>query len=60
MGLDLASVPNFTITDEAKLLLEKMNVARTEKDYTTSDALRKELESLGYTVEQTSEGAMLK
>lgn len=60
LGLGLASVPNFTITDEAKLLLEKMNIARTEKDYAVSDALRKELEALGYTVEQTPEGAILK
>ncbi len=60
LGLNLASVPAFTISPEAQELLEKMKRARAEKDYTTSDAIRKELEALGYTVEQTATEILLK
>lgn len=59
LGLNLANTPAFFISDEAKKLLEKMNEAREEKDYKTSDEIRNELESLGYKVEQKSEGAVL-
>lgn len=59
-GLKLDSIPAFTISSEAQVLLEKMKMAREEKDYDTSDAIRKELETLGYTVEQTSTEIILK
>ena len=36
-----------------------MNIARENKNYEKSDNLRKELESLGYTVEQRSDGTVL-
>lgn len=60
LGLDLVNVPAFSISSEAQALLEKMRLARAEKDYTTSDAVRKDLESLGYTVEQTATEIVLK
>lgn len=60
LGLGLTDVPPFYITEEAKDMLEKMNTARIAKDYTTSDSIRKELEELGYTVEQTADGGVLK
>lgn len=60
LGLDLANVPAFTISTEAQELLKKMKLARSEKDYSTSDAIRKELEALGYTVEQTATEILLK
>jgi cysteinyl-tRNA synthetase len=59
LGLGLENVPTFTITQEAQTLLEQMNAAREQKDYATSDDLRKKLELLGYTVEQTKEGTFL-
>ncbi|MDQ5931228.1 MAG: cysteinyl-tRNA synthetase [Patescibacteria group bacterium] len=59
LGLNLSSVPEFSISDEAKNLLEKMKVARENKDYTTSDAIRAELEKLGYKVEQSTQGIVL-
>lgn len=59
LGLNLASVPKFVITDEAKELMLKRDNARREKDFETSDALRKELEMLGYEVLDTAEGTRL-
>lgn len=59
LGLGLKDIQEIEITDEAKMLLEKMNEARAQKDYAASDAIRAQLESLGYTVEQTSEGTRL-
>lgn len=60
LGLDLVNVPTFSISAEAQELLEKMKLARAEKDYSTSDTIRKELEALGYTVEQTATEILLK
>ncbi|HRH24838.1 MAG TPA: cysteine--tRNA ligase [Candidatus Paceibacterota bacterium] len=59
LGLNLKDTPAFEITEKAKGLLEKMNEARANKDYGRSDTLREELESLGYSVEQTPDGAVL-
>jgi cysteinyl-tRNA synthetase len=59
LGLNLKDTPVFEITEKAKDLLEKMNEARANKDYGRSDTFREELESLGYSVEQTSDGAVL-
>jgi cysteinyl-tRNA synthetase len=59
LGLDLASVPAFSISGKAQTLLEKMNLARAEKDYATSDMIRDELATLGYNVEQTASGTTL-
>jgi cysteinyl-tRNA synthetase len=59
LGLDLKNTPQLVISEEAKKLLEQRNHARAQKDFVTSDALRKELESLGYEVIDTSEGTQL-
>jgi cysteinyl-tRNA synthetase len=59
LGLDLASTPEFSISEEATILLEKMKLARENKDYSTSDAIRSELEALGYKVEQNAQGISL-
>ncbi|MCC7436690.1 cysteine--tRNA ligase [Candidatus Nomurabacteria bacterium] len=59
LGLKLSEVPEFKITKEVKILLEKMSLAREQKDYGTSDKIREELEKLGYKVEQTSLGINL-
>lgn len=60
LGLDLSNVEAFTVSKEAEDLLMAMNEARQNKDYATSDILRKELESLGYKVEQTPTGTVLR
>ncbi len=59
LGLNLADVTPFTVTDEARDLLEKMKTAREQKDYVTSDTLRDQLTTLGYKVEQSPEGITL-
>ncbi len=51
----IASVP-----EEAQILIDKRNEARKNKDYEASDNLRKELETLGYEVLDTSEGTTLR
>jgi cysteinyl-tRNA synthetase len=59
LGLNLASVPKFTITEEAQELIKKRDEARINKDYTTSDEMRVKLETLGYEVLDTAEGTKL-
>lgn len=59
LGLDLINTPKFVISDEAKSLVEKRNKARAEKDWSTSDELRKELEQMGYEVLDTDNGTEL-
>lgn len=59
MGLDLINTPKFVISDEAKDLMKKRDEARANKDFKTSDNIRKQLEDMGYTVLDTKEGTML-
>ena len=59
LGLGLKDVPAFSVSTKASELLDAMNKARDEKDYKKSDLIRQELESMGYKVEQTQNGAIL-
>jgi cysteinyl-tRNA synthetase len=59
LGLNLKDVPKFSISDEAQSLLEQMKAAREQKDYATSDSIRDHLITLGYKVEQGSDGITL-
>lgn len=59
LGLDLASVPLFKITDEAQKLVAARNDARANKDYARSDELRTQLIALGYDVLDTDSGTIL-
>lgn len=59
LGLDLAHVEKFIITDEAQALVHARDEARTQKDYARSDTLRGQLEALGYTVSDTPHGTVL-
>ena len=59
LGLGLKDVPAFHITDEANNLIIERDKARAEKDYITSDELRKKLEALGYEVFDTPTGTTL-
>lgn len=59
LGLDLSSVPPFSISDEAQALVTARDQARKEKDFATSDRLRTALTDLGYEVLDTSEGTLL-
>lgn len=59
LGLDLASVEKFVVSDEAQMLVHARDEARINKDYARSDSLRNQLEALGYTVLDTSDGTVL-
>ncbi len=49
-----------TVPDDVKAIAEKRFVARQNKDWATSDALRAELDALGYTVLDSKTGYELK
>jgi cysteinyl-tRNA synthetase len=51
--------PTAVIPQEVRQLAEKRNIARTQKDFTTSDALRERIAELGYIVEDSSDGYTL-
>jgi len=59
LGLDLANVPKFVISDEAKDLVNKRDQARADKDFKASDELRAALVALGYSVLDTKDGTKL-
>ena len=59
LGLNLQSVEKFSITDKAGRLVIERDLARASKDYALSDKLRSDLEALGYTVLDTTEGTKL-
>jgi cysteinyl-tRNA synthetase len=59
LGLGLVNIKEFTISPEATELLERMKEAREQKNYELSDSLRKNLESLGYKVEQNKDTIIL-
>ncbi|MEN9405602.1 MAG: hypothetical protein RLY47_561 [Candidatus Parcubacteria bacterium] len=56
LGLKLDEVVTFEIPTEVSELAEKREAARLAKDWTTSDTLRKELQDLGFDVEDTASG----
>ncbi len=56
LGLKLDEVTTLEIPPEVSALAEKREAARNAKDWATSDALRKELQDLGFDVEDTSSG----
>jgi len=54
-----ALVEEDAIPERVKTLLEAREAARKERDWHRADSLRKEIEALDYTVEDTSTGARL-
>ena len=46
--------------DNIKTLIEERDQARKEKDYKTSDAIREQLEKMGYEVKDTEKGTQIK
>ncbi|MEK7167814.1 MAG: DALR domain-containing protein, partial [Patescibacteria group bacterium] len=59
-GLDLGKIEKMKISEEVKSLAEKRLKARQEKDWEESDSLRKEIEDLGFLIEDSKEGYELK
>ena len=54
------NLPKVSVPEEVVALAEKMQQARLVKDYQTADALRNEIDKLGFTVLNTREGYQLK
>lgn len=61
LGLELDKYLGKTleIPDHVKKLVSERETARQNKDFAKSDALRKEIEKLGYEVQDTPEGSIL-
>lgn len=55
-GLNLNTFTNIIIPEEIIALAEVRELARKEKDFAKSDALRKEIEDRGYILKDTAEG----
>jgi cysteinyl-tRNA synthetase len=60
-GLRLAEFKEekIELSDEAKELVRARNEARAQKQWSQSDALRKQLEEMGFVVEDTKEGTKI-
>ncbi len=58
LGLSLIHPPeeNLKLPEDVQKLIEKRKQARNDKDFAQSDALRSEIETLGYIVKDTPEG----
>ncbi|GAB4161924.1 MAG: cysteine--tRNA ligase [Candidatus Dojkabacteria bacterium] len=56
LGLNLKSTLDDQVPAEVNQLLNKRKAARESKDFALSDKLREEIESLGYTVKDSSDG----
>jgi cysteinyl-tRNA synthetase len=57
LGLDKATQAKpVELSAEVKMLLAKRQEARDKKDFTKADELRDQLQSLGYSIEDTSQG----
>jgi cysteinyl-tRNA synthetase len=52
-------VVKIILTDTATNLAKERDAARATKNWSESDRLRKELEALGYTVEDTKDGTKI-
>ncbi len=58
LGLGLGKIKKYKtkLSADVQTLIEKRNAARSEKNWKESDKLRKQIEDLGYVVEDTPEG----
>ncbi len=60
LGLGLSKVKKSEIPQEVKKLVKEREKYRKEKNWQKSDELREKIKSLGFTVEDTSEGSKIK
>jgi len=62
LGLHLSEIEDkaLLVSDDVKALLDKREQHRKAGDYQKSDEVRKEIEKLGYSVEDTPEGVKIK
>ena len=59
-GLDLDKVKKITIPQKIKELARQREECRKKDDWKKADEIRKEIEELGYSVEDTEEGSKIK
>ncbi|PIR04189.1 MAG: cysteine--tRNA ligase [Candidatus Magasanikbacteria bacterium CG11_big_fil_rev_8_21_14_0_20_39_34] len=56
LGLRLHDIEKVDISDDVQSLLDRRQKARDEKNWELADLLREEIQSLGYVLEDTSDG----
>ena len=59
-GLDLLKKEKITIPKEIKKLIEERESARKSKDWKKADELRIKINTLGYQIDDSSKGTMIK
>jgi cysteinyl-tRNA synthetase len=59
LGLGLSKMKSEAIPFQIKNLAKERTLARKNKDWTKSDEIREQIESLGYTVRDTSSGQVI-
>jgi len=60
LGLDLSKKEDLNITEKIKKLVAEREEARKNKNWQKSDEIRDKIKSLGYLIEDTSEGQKIK
>lgn len=60
LGLDLLKKEKIKIPKEVEKLIQERNNARKNKDWKKADELRKKVNKLGYTIDDTSKGSFVK
>lgn len=60
LGLNLTKVKKLRVPEKVKKLVELRERYRQEKNWEKADKIRKELEKLGYKIEDTKKGARIK
>jgi cysteinyl-tRNA synthetase len=60
LGLDKIKPQRMTVPSEVKKLAKEREEARKKKDWQKADEIRKEIERLGFVVEDTNEGSAIK
>ena len=59
LGIELGEADDPAADEQAEALLEQRTAARAAKDWARADALRDELDALGYAIEDTPQGPRL-
>ncbi len=60
LGLGVESIKKVNISEEVQILMEKREDARLKKNWKEADQIRDKLKSLGYSIEDTPSGPLLK
>jgi len=58
--IDFSKTKKQIVSNEIKILLQEREIARKNKDWQKSDELRNKITEMGYTIEDTSSGQVIK